>query len=74
MFGYALSKTAQSIALKITSPVYFHEFGYIGKDSILSYFNHSSSEGLGKQYIFNLTIYFSVNQINMIKSRRSVSW
>lgn len=73
MFGYALSKAAQSIALKITSPVYFHEFGYIGKDSILSQFNLLSSERLGKQYIFNLTIYFSVNRINMIKSR-SESW
>lgn len=64
MFGYALSKAAQSIASRITSPVYFHEFGYIGKDSILSHFMDLYSENLGKQYNNNNTIRYNCIQFN----------
>lgn len=36
MFGYAISKAAQNIASKNKSPVYFHEFGYSGENSIIN--------------------------------------
>lgn len=52
MFGYAVSKAAQNIASKNKSPVYFHEFGYSGENSILNDIDRKFySQESGEQYI-----------------------
>lgn len=49
MFKEPTARTAKHLASKSSSPVYFYEFAYRGKDSLSNKYSKSGhSEGLGK--------------------------
>lgn len=65
MFGYAISYAAQLTASTNSAPVYFHEFGYSGKYSIMADIDPNSySRGSGKTYIFYKFVLKNLTDMN----------
>lgn len=55
MFKEPVARAAMHLASKITSPVFFYEFGYRGKYSLSDIFS-KTGHCKGKQFKFNLLL------------------